>query len=303
MRPEIFQAAYAGFSDATGNPLAAGKVYTYDAGTTTPRTTWSNPGKTATNANPVVLDSSGRAEIWCDGNYKFDVRNASDVSVDVVDNVFLGRDDGVSTTAGTSSGAANTYAITVSPALTEYQVGQVIRFTAHQTNTASATANINSLGSRTIQLQGLSQIFSGAIQLNGVYNLMVTSSALILLNPHLGTQSSAPTPTANGGGSLSSIVTNRSQFFVNGSQVKYSFSFTFTVTGTCNSVRIPLPISAISSAELAIGCYVDIGGGNVGGFTLGVGGGGSIDVFHYAGTVFAAGASRACVGQVTYSWI
>ena len=70
------------FFDNNGNPLAAGKVYTYAAGTTTPKDTWEDQGKVATNTNPIILDDGGRADIWLDGAYKIDVRDSNDVSVD-----------------------------------------------------------------------------------------------------------------------------------------------------------------------------------------------------------------------------
>jgi hypothetical protein len=48
------------FFDASGNPLAGGKVYFYQAGTTTPQTTYSDSGGTTPNTNPLVLNSAGR---------------------------------------------------------------------------------------------------------------------------------------------------------------------------------------------------------------------------------------------------
>lgn len=58
------------FVDPNGVPYAAGKVYFYVPGTLTAKTTWSNPGATVANANPVVLDSAGRAVIYGVGSYR-----------------------------------------------------------------------------------------------------------------------------------------------------------------------------------------------------------------------------------------
>ena len=66
---------------STGAPLAGGKVYTYDTGTTNDRTTWSDEDKGATNSNPVILDAAGKAAIHLDGVYRIDVYDASDVLV------------------------------------------------------------------------------------------------------------------------------------------------------------------------------------------------------------------------------
>lgn len=50
--------------DAAGNPLAGGKVYTYAAGTLTPLASYTTQAGDVANANPVVLDSAGRASVW-----------------------------------------------------------------------------------------------------------------------------------------------------------------------------------------------------------------------------------------------
>lgn len=52
------------FFDDNGDPLAGGKLYTYEAGTTTPLATYTDEGGGTANTNPVILDSAGRANIW-----------------------------------------------------------------------------------------------------------------------------------------------------------------------------------------------------------------------------------------------
>lgn len=58
--------------DANGNPLAGGKLYTYRTGTSTPKTTYSDATGTV-NANPIILDSEGSADVWIDSDeaYRF----------------------------------------------------------------------------------------------------------------------------------------------------------------------------------------------------------------------------------------
>lgn len=70
-----------------GAPLAGGRIYTYDAGTNTPRQTWQDPAQTIVNANPVVLDARGEALVFWSGNYKVVLKDASDVTIWSVDNV------------------------------------------------------------------------------------------------------------------------------------------------------------------------------------------------------------------------
>lgn len=58
------------FFDNNGNPLVNGKVYFFNPGTTTNKTTWQDSAETIPNTNPVTLDSSGRAIILGDGTYR-----------------------------------------------------------------------------------------------------------------------------------------------------------------------------------------------------------------------------------------
>jgi hypothetical protein len=76
--------------DANGVPLSGAKLHTYIVGTTTNKATYSNVGLTAANANPVLSDSAGWfGEIYClkDQNYKFVLKDASDVTIWTIDDV------------------------------------------------------------------------------------------------------------------------------------------------------------------------------------------------------------------------
>lgn len=69
------------FFDSNGDPLAGGKLYTYEAGTTTPKATYTDYTGGTPNANPVVLDANGEADVWIStGYYKFVLKNSSDVT-------------------------------------------------------------------------------------------------------------------------------------------------------------------------------------------------------------------------------
>jgi hypothetical protein len=85
------------FSDDNGAPLAGGKVYTYIAGTVTPKATYTTFFGTTPHDNPIILDASGRPDngtsIWLgSGGYKFIVKDSLDVEIDTIDNV--NSDDG-----------------------------------------------------------------------------------------------------------------------------------------------------------------------------------------------------------------
>jgi hypothetical protein len=75
--------------DNNGEPLAGGLLYTYEAGTSTPKATYTDSTEATENANPVVLDASGRANVWLGtGAYKFILRTSAGVQIgDTVDNI------------------------------------------------------------------------------------------------------------------------------------------------------------------------------------------------------------------------
>ena len=75
------------FNNNAGAPLVGGKVYTYDAGTSTPRTTYSDAAGTVPNTNPVILDARGEATIFWTGAYKVVLKDAADVTLWTVDNI------------------------------------------------------------------------------------------------------------------------------------------------------------------------------------------------------------------------
>ena len=102
------------FATATGAPLVGGKVFTYDSGTSTPRTTWSDANQTAPNANPVVLDGRGEASIYWNGSYKVVLTDAAGVTIWTADPVTSTVGAIVATTI-TASGAvtfSSTLAVT-----------------------------------------------------------------------------------------------------------------------------------------------------------------------------------------------
>jgi hypothetical protein len=76
------------FFDDNGNPLSGGKLYTYDAGGTTPKATYTDAAGSTANANPVILDAAGRATVFLDGTtYRFDLKTSGDVLVKSTDNI------------------------------------------------------------------------------------------------------------------------------------------------------------------------------------------------------------------------
>lgn len=71
------------FFTANGIPLVGGKLYTYEAGTTTPLATYVDQAGSSSNPNPIILDSRGEANVWL-GNavlYDFVLKDSTDVLI------------------------------------------------------------------------------------------------------------------------------------------------------------------------------------------------------------------------------
>lgn len=75
------------FFDNDGNPLSGGKLFAYSAGTTTPKATYTTEEATVENAHPIVLDSAGRATVFIEGSYRFDLFDSNDVLIKSTDDV------------------------------------------------------------------------------------------------------------------------------------------------------------------------------------------------------------------------
>lgn len=134
-----------GLTDNSGQPLAAGKVYTYVAGTTTPVSLFTASDKTTSATNPLILDAYGKAQVWADGRYKFVVKTSADVTLYTLDNLLYGFDDTTVLYGGTSTGSANAQVVTVPATVTSYANGQTVSFIAGYTNTGATTLQFNTL--------------------------------------------------------------------------------------------------------------------------------------------------------------
>jgi hypothetical protein len=83
--------AAAQFFTNNGVILSGGKLYTYAAGTTTPKASYTSSSGATAHTNPIILDSAGRVpggEIWILAPpYKFVLNTSTDVLIGTYDNV------------------------------------------------------------------------------------------------------------------------------------------------------------------------------------------------------------------------
>ena len=76
------------YLDNAGDPLVSGKIYFYESGTTTFKTTYSDINNSIPNANPVILTAAGRQpNVFFDGVAKAILATSADVQIAVRDPV------------------------------------------------------------------------------------------------------------------------------------------------------------------------------------------------------------------------
>jgi hypothetical protein len=188
---------YHQFFDSNGVVLAGGKLFCYLAGTTTKQTTYSDGALSVPNANPIVLDSAGRAKVFLSNtSYKFVLAPSTDTdppsspiwTIDNVNSVPVGTPSldivgtlGVTVTSGQAvyqsdgSGGLNAGQWYLGDATNIYSStgANVVGF-ASQNITSGTTGNIRLVGTMT----GFSGLTAGAL-----YYLSTTPGAITATPP------------------------------------------------------------------------------------------------------------------------
>lgn len=76
---------------STSLPLASGKIYTYQAGSSTPWATYTDANGNVANANPIILGTDAKLpnELWLQSgySYKYVLKDENDVIVNTYDNI------------------------------------------------------------------------------------------------------------------------------------------------------------------------------------------------------------------------
>lgn len=121
------------FTDNNGSPLAGGKVYTYFAGTTTPKPTYTDSTEATQNPNPIILDSRGEAAIFLNGSYKVVLQDANGSLIYSIDNVMA--------TSAVASSAADAAASATSAAASATSASASAASATNSANSATASAN------------------------------------------------------------------------------------------------------------------------------------------------------------------
>lgn len=87
MTQSLLQEPIQSYEDSNGRPLNGGQLFTYSAGTLTPKATYQDQAGATPNTNPVILSERGEAIIYGSGNYRMILKNAAGATIWDRDNV------------------------------------------------------------------------------------------------------------------------------------------------------------------------------------------------------------------------
>lgn len=153
--------------------------------------------------------------------------------------VTLGQiQDGGAIWAGTSSGAANVYTSSLTPAITSYVTGMRVMFIAHQSNTGACTFGLNGLTATAIRKSdgtvalAANDILSGQV-VSVVYNSAGGGRWHLLSAAHQSWQTWTPTLSPSSGGTTYSSTTfTNARYMVKDKICFWQLDFTTTASGT-----------------------------------------------------------------------
>jgi hypothetical protein len=180
-----FAGVGAQFFNDSGVPLSGGLLYSYEAGTTTPATTWTTNTGTVANTNPIVLDSAGRTpnEIWITGgaDYKFILKTSTGVTVGTYDDVPSLNDFTAFNNLITVTGTNSLIGTSVPP-YTAYTTGMTVSFAPVATNTGAVTLDLDGLGAKNVNFDASTALNAGAIAVGKITTLQYDGTRFQMTN-------------------------------------------------------------------------------------------------------------------------
>jgi hypothetical protein len=175
------------FFDNNGNPLVGGKLFIYQAGTTTKATTYTSSTGLSTNSNPIILNFRGECDLWIDPNvaYKYVLAPANDTdpptkAIYTVDQ--MRSSQLVTLYGGVDTGSSNAYILNFTANFTAYTDGIVIYWIPANTNTSASTVNVNGLGAVAIKNQDGTSLTAGQIAAGRPVEMIYKSTGFVLIS-------------------------------------------------------------------------------------------------------------------------
>lgn len=244
--------------DNNGNPLVGGQLFTYQAGTTTPIATYTDNTAITPNANPVILNFRGEADIWLKPNiaYKFVLQDSLGNVIWTIDQIV--NSQLITLYGGVDTGTTNAYILNFTANFTAYTDGIIIYWVPANTNTGPSTINVNGLGVVNILNQSGLALTAGQIVANGITAIFYKGGNFYL------TSSTGSIPQS---GSFTAVVTGGSnpnltcQYTINGNFVSINLPYcAFTSTAaTFSFTGLPTALMPASPKVIPLGAMQNNG--------------------------------------------
>lgn len=226
-------AVFKGF-DNNGLPLASGKLFTYQAGTTSKLASYTDSTGGTPNTNPVILNARGEANVWIPPNVAYKYVLAPSTDTDPPSNPIWTVDQVVNSQlltlyGGVDTGIVNAYVLNFSANFTSYSDGIIIYWIPANTNTGASTINVNGLGVVSIVNSDGSALLANEIIANQPAQIFYKGGVFQLITPAV-TAYGTFTPTWTG---FSVAPVGNVSYRVTGHVV----TLTFTGSGTSNATN------------------------------------------------------------------
>ena len=168
------------FVDNNGAPLSGGKLYSYQAGSTTPASTYTDSTGSTPNTNPIVLNVRGECSLWIPPNiaYKYVLQDSTGNTIWTVDQVVNAQL--LTLYGGVDTGVINAYVLNFSGQFTSYTDGIAIYWIPSHTNTGPSTINVNGLGVVNIVNQDGSSLGANQLTANNIAFILCKGGQFIL---------------------------------------------------------------------------------------------------------------------------
>lgn len=191
------------FFSTAGVPLSGGKLYSYEAGTTTPLATYTTEAGNVAHTNPVILDSRGEASVWLGsgGPYKLILKDSNDVEIWTVDNIHNLTADLASSSGSSLIGfiQAGTGAVVRTA---QAKMRERVSVTDFGASTAASAATNTTAFQNALNLGGEIIVPGGTFNLNPItieedYTTLILAPDTVLNYTTLGTNTHGITVNAN----------------------------------------------------------------------------------------------------------
>lgn len=175
---------YHAYINGVYGPAVGYKLYTYAAGTTTPKATYADSDMATPLANPIVLDANGECAPYGTGVYKLLLTDPAGATVDgwPQDNVPLSNSAADEEWCGTAGGTANALVLSPNIGISAYGPGDRFSFIAAGANSGAVTVNVSSVGSVALTKNGNSALEANDLQAGKVYQIQYDGTRFQLSN-------------------------------------------------------------------------------------------------------------------------